>query len=171
MRKLLIPLTCALALAAADQLRRAPGFALPDSQMQVVDLADYRGKVVLLEFMQTTCPHCADFSTVLQEVEQKYAGRVQILAVVKAPEDTAVTVKQFAEKHKIDYPILFDAGQMAYSYLRAPKLVFPHIYLIDGNGYIHHDWIYDLTTRDIFEGRALFTAIDRLLGDSAPKKK
>ncbi|HEV2444341.1 MAG TPA: TlpA disulfide reductase family protein [Candidatus Sulfopaludibacter sp.] len=171
MRKLLIPLTCALALAASDQLRRAPGFALPDSQMQVVDLADYRGKVVVLEFMQTTCPHCESFAGVLQEVAQKYAGRVQILSVVKAPEDTAVTVKQFAEKYKVGYPILFDAGQMAYSYLRAPKLVFPHIYLIDGNGYIHNDWIYDLTTRDVFEGRALFTAIDRLLAESTPRKK
>ena len=46
MRTFLIPLLCALALAAADAPRRAPGFALFDSSMTVYDLYDYRGKVV-----------------------------------------------------------------------------------------------------------------------------
>lgn len=166
MRKLLIPLACALALSAADGLRRAPGFALPDSRMQVVDLYDYRGKVVVLEFMQTTCPHCANFADVLREIEQKYGSKVQILSVVKAPEDNSNTVAQFAIGHKINYPILFDAGQMAFSYLRSTNLQFPHVYLIDGEGYIRGDWTYGLTTRDIFEGKALFGAIDRVLADS-----
>ncbi len=48
----------------AQGARRAPGFALPNSQMKVVDLADYRGKIVVLEFMQTTCPHCAAFADI-----------------------------------------------------------------------------------------------------------
>jgi thiol-disulfide isomerase/thioredoxin len=171
MRKLLIILTCALTLATAQGLRRAPGFALPNSQMKVTDLADYRGKVVVLEFMQTTCPHCAAFADILAEVEQKYAGRVQILAVVKSPEDNTNTVAQYVAGHKVDYPVLFDAGQMAYSYILSANLQFPHIYIIDGNGYIHGDHVYSVTTRDIFEGKALFTELDRLLGASATKKK
>ena len=165
MRKLLIPFACALALCAADGLRHAPGFALPDSRMRVVDLYDYHGKVVLLEFMQTACPHCVDFADVLREIEQKYGSKVQILSVVKAPEDNSTTVARFAIEHKINYPILFDAGQMAYSYLLSTNLQFPHVYLIDGEGYIHGDWTYGLTTRDIFEGKALFGAIDRVLAE------
>ena len=60
-------LTVIIALAAAALVpaglpaqgaRRAPGFCLPDSKMELHDLADYRGKPVILEFMQTTCPHC-----------------------------------------------------------------------------------------------------------------
>lgn len=165
MRKLLILFACTLALCAADGLRRAPGFALPDSRMRVVDLYDYHGKVVLLELMQTTCPHCANFAEVLRDVEQKYGSKVQILSVVKAPEDNSNTVAKFAIEHKIDYPILFDAGQMAYSYLLSTNLQFPHVYLIDGQGYIQGDWTYGLTTRDIFEGKGLFGAIDRLLAE------
>lgn len=165
MQKFLIPFACALALCAADGLRRAPGFALPDSRMQVFDLYDYHGKVVLLEFMQTTCPHCANFADVLREVEQKYGSKVQILSVVKAPEDNSNTVAQFVIGHRINYPVLFDAGQMAYSYLRSTNLQFPHVYLIDGEGYIRGDWTYGLTTRDVFEGRGLFGAIDRVLAE------
>ncbi len=56
MRTIIAVLLCAAALSAADASRRAPGFSLPDSKTQEHDLADYRGKVVILEFMQTGLP-------------------------------------------------------------------------------------------------------------------
>jgi peroxiredoxin len=171
MKRILIPLLCAAAIYAADTFRRAPGFALPDSKMEVVDLYDYHGKIVLLEFMQTTCPHCAAFASVLHDVEQKYGNKIQILAVVKAPEDNSNTVAQYVAGHKVNYPILFDAGQMAYSYVRSPKLEYPHLYIIDGNGYIRRDYLYGVTTRDIFEGKGLFHELDLMLGEGAPAKK
>ena len=58
MRIIIATLLFAAALFAADASRRAPGFSLPDSKAQQHDLADYRGKVVILEFIQTACPHC-----------------------------------------------------------------------------------------------------------------
>lgn len=151
------------ALAAIGAQRRAPGFALPDSRMQVYDLADYRGKIVLLEFMQTTCPHCQAFTQVLHQVEQKYGSKVQVLAVVKAPEDDANKVSEFIKANHITYPILFDAGQMAFSYVRSGKLQFPHLYVIDANGDIRSDYVYDQSTRDVFEGKALFGELDRMV--------
>jgi thiol-disulfide isomerase/thioredoxin len=154
---------CAALLTAADAPRRAPGFALPDSHMQVFDLADYRGKIVLLEFMQTTCPHCASFAETLNQVQQKYGDKVVILSVVNSAQDNQNTVAQYVAGHKSKYPILFDAGQMAFSYVRSGNLEFPHVYLIDANGYIQGDYLYSLTTRDIFEGRGLFNEIDRML--------
>jgi thiol-disulfide isomerase/thioredoxin len=171
MKRLLIPLLCAFALSAADGPRRAPGFALFDSKMDIFDLADYRGKIVLLDFMQTTCPHCATFADVLSEIEKQYAGKVQILSVVKAPEDNSNTVAQYVAGHHVDYPVLFDTGQMAFSYLRTNVLAWPHVYLIDGSGYIRGDWLYSVTTRDIFEGKALSKEIDRVLGAGSPPAK
>lgn len=164
MRKVLIPLICAFALTAADGPRRAPGFALFDSKMQVYDLYDYRGKVVLLEFMETTCPHCAAFADVLRQIEQQYGPKVQVLSVVEAAKDNTNTVAQYIAGHKVTYPILFDQGQMAFSYVRGNSIDFPHVYLIDSSGYIHGDWAYGVTTRDIFEGKGLFKEIDGLLG-------
>jgi peroxiredoxin len=172
MRKLLIPLLCAFALSAADGPRRAPGFALFDSKMEVYDLYDYRGKIVVLEFMETTCPNCAKFADVLRQVGEKYGSKVQILSVVEAAKDNANTVAQYVAGHKITYPILFDMGQMAYSYVRATSLEYPHVYLIDANGMIHRDWVYSVTTKDVFEGKALLTEIDRMLTPAAtPAKK
>jgi peroxiredoxin len=174
MRTILPVLLCTAALFAAGENsgRRAPGFALPDSKMQVYDLADYRGKIVLLEFMQTTCAHCAAFADVLERVQRKYGDKVVILAVANSTGDNLNSVAQFIAGHGITYPILFDAGQMAYSYVRSMRFDTPHVFLIDASGTIKNDWLYGLTTRDIFEGNGLMSEIDSLLpGKAAPPTK
>src|SRR5689334_13727718 len=78
---LMLFLFAAAALFGQAAMRRAPGFCLADTTGQWRDLYDYRGKVVILEFMQTTCPHCAAFVPKLAAISRKYAGKVQILAV------------------------------------------------------------------------------------------
>jgi peroxiredoxin len=158
----LIALVAASALFAADVSRRAPGFSLPDTNQRQYDLADYRGKVVILEFMQTTCPHCAAFADVLEQVQQKYGDRVAIISVVNPPDDQS-KVRPFIAAHRINYPVVFDCGQVAYSYLRTPSFDIPHVFLIDANGGIHEDFGYTPTTRDIFEGKGIFSHLDSLL--------
>jgi len=133
--------------------------------MKVYDLADYRGKPVILELMQTNCPHCSSAGDTLHAVSQKYGSRIQIVAVVSAQTEKDYTVASYAQGHKVDYPILFDSGQMMFSYTLDPKITFPHIYVIDGHGTIRFDYRYDVTTRDIFEGNGLFGVIDGLLAE------
>jgi peroxiredoxin len=149
-------------LFAADFSRRAPGFSLPDVKTEQHDLADYRGKVVILEFMQTTCPHCAAFTEVLAQVQQRYGERVAILSVVNPPDDQP-KVRPFIAAYKITWPVVFDCGQVAYSYLRSPSFDIPHVYLIDANGGIREDFGYTPATRDIFEGKGIFSHLDALL--------
>jgi peroxiredoxin len=157
---------------AQQSLRRAPSWSLYDATGQMRDLLDYRGKIVVLEMMQTTCPHCSAFADILEKVQQKYGDRVAILGVVTvlgSAADTPDKVKAYMSGHRVTYPILYDMGQMQYSYILKPNVPLPQVYLIDPAGNIRGDWSYGLTTRDIFEGKALFTEIDRLVG--APSKK
>ena len=170
MRKLLITLLCAGALFAADVNRRAPGFSLVDSKGAEHDLADYRGKLVLLVFFQTTCPHCAGFADLLQQTQEKYGARIAVLAVVNPPDDPG-NVTAFIAGHRIKYPILFDSGQVAYSYVLTQTLAFPHLYMIDGGGTIRRDYLYGPLTREVFEGDKLAAEINNLLPAGAPEKK
>jgi len=161
MRKLLTILVCAAAcVAAAD--RRAPGFALADSKGIWHDLADYRGKPVVLAMIQTTCPHCATFAQNLQRAQEKYGDKIGVIAVV-VPPDTLDKTVNFIAGHGITYPIVFDSGQMCMSYVRDPNLKFPRLYIIDGNGMIVSDNEYSPLTSALFEGNGLNTALDRLL--------
>lgn len=159
----------AAALLPAQQARRAPGFSLPDSKMELHDLADYRGKPVILEFMQTTCPHCQVLAGILENLRAKYGERVAILAVANPP-DNQTKVKQFIAENKVGYPIVFDCGQAAYSYLRVQTFGLPQVFLIDRDGMIRNQFSYSPATKEIFEGNGLAAELDRLLGSAAPKK-
>ena len=169
MRTIVATLLCGAALFAAGPLRRAPGFCLMDTSQQWHDLADYRGKIVLVEFMKTECPHCANFSTVLNGLKSKYGDKLAILAVANPP-DTPQTMQQFVKGHSLTYPLLLDQGQAAYSYVRTPSIDLPTVYLVDANGMIRNSWANGVLTKDIFEGNGLSREIDKLLA-AAPAKK
>ena len=173
MKRLLTVFLCAAALASAQGPTRAPGFCLSDTNAQWRDLQDYRGKVVVIEFMQTTCPHCLEFTKVLSGVVSKYGDKVQVLSVA-LPNDTMPGLIQFVKGHKLAWPHLFDMGQMAFSYLRQPNISFPTVFLIDRNGMIVNRWEYGALTKSVFEGEQLSREIDKLItpaAPAAPKKK
>ena len=171
----LVALTSMLSFAADAGLRRAPGFSLPDSKLRQYDLYDYRGKVVVLDFMMTNCPHCATFTKTLERVKAKYGDRVAILSVVNYASDNSSTVANYIRANKVTTPILFDCGQVMASYLRlesAKQAVdMPHVYVIDAQGRIRGDFTYSMLTRSFFEGGGVFTELDALLAPAAPKKK
>lgn len=176
MRLLLALLACACLWSAGElSNRRAPGFSLPDMNWRQHDLADYRGRIVLIDIMRTQCPHCEALSRTLEKVKQRYGDKVAILSIVNPP-DTHDTVRAYVRRNNVTVPILFDCGQMAASYLKAtpqrPSFDVPHLFLIDANGWIRNDWSYSAENRAIFEGRALFAELDRLLAEKpAPAKK
>jgi peroxiredoxin len=160
---LLVP---ALFAAGEYSNRRAPGFSLPDMRGIQHDPQDYRGKVVIVEFMQTACPHCIKFSEILEQAKAKYKDKIEILSVVTMP-DTAQNVQKYIADHKITSPILFDSGQVMASYLKItpqnPSVSFPHVFFLDGKGMIRNDYGYDKESAPVFEGTALFLEIEKLL--------
>ena len=148
--------------------RRAPGFALPDPEYKhYYDLQDYRGKVVLIEFMNTACPHCMVLSTTLEHVKSRYGDKIAILEVVLPP-DNQDSVAKYRTANKVTAPIVCDMGQMTASYFNAnpstmQHISVPHLFVIDKQGMIRNDFGYEEKTRQIFEGPGLFAEIDKLL--------
>lgn len=139
----LISIGC-LSLFAANEYsnRRAPGFSLMDSHFQQHDPQDYRGKVVLVDFMQTTCPVCIHLVGELERVKAKYGDKIAILSIMTLP-DNFEKADKFAADHKVTWPMLFDSGQVMMSYLKMtpsnPKVNFPHLFVIDATGMIRFD--------------------------------
>jgi peroxiredoxin len=168
MRSFLCMLVCAAVLLASGELsgRRAPGFSLPDKNLKQYDLQDYRGKIVLIDIMQTRCAHCATFSTILEEVAAKYKGRVAVLSIVNPPDNTS-SVQQYAAQNKVTTPILFDCGQVSSSYYKASPQNSVHataaLFIVDARGVIQNDYAYSALTKGIFEDRDLFGELDRML--------
>ena len=87
------------------------------------------------------------------------------------PPDDPNKVSAYISGHRIDYPILLDCGQVAFSYVQKSSFDLPGVYLIDGSGMIRNHWEYSPTARDIFEGNGLIPEIDKLMAGSAPQPK
>jgi len=162
-------LLAAALLSASGELsnRRAPSFALPSCDYaQSFDFLDYRGKVLIIDIMTTTCPHCELLSTTLEKVAQKYGNKVAILSVV-VPPDNVNTVSRYKTVNHVSIPIVCDMGQMTISYLQAKPgqshVELPHLFLIDKQGMIRNDFLYSEKDKTVFEGPGLFPEIDKLL--------
>jgi len=171
MRSLLCLLVCAASLAASGELsgRRAPGFSLMDKDFKQHDPQDYHGKILIVEIMRTGCPACVAFAPILEEIVARYHGQVAALSIVNPP-DTLDTVRKYVADHKVTVPVLFDTGQVAFSYFKAtpqnPDVAVPHLFIIDARGMIENDYGYNPLTKGVFEGRDLFTELDRMLARS-----
>jgi peroxiredoxin len=157
--------------------KRVASFTLPDSQGRYHDVLDYRGKILLIDIMKTDCPHCATFSRTLERVKARYGDRIHILSIVNPP-DNQQTVAAYVARHRISSPILFDFGQAVAAMLQItpqnPNIRLPTLLVVAPDGTIREDLVYEESRKDlksVFEGDGLFPILDKLLAESAPRKK
>ena len=99
------------------------------------------------------------------ELEARYLDYRYVVIAADSVDKRSAEV--YISGHQITYPILFDCGQVAYSYLRVVQFDLPQVFLIDAKGMVQHHYEYGPMTRDIFEGDGLSTEIDRLLAATA----
>lgn len=166
----------ALPAAPAGNLsnRRAPGFSLPDTQGNQRDPQDFRGKVIVLDLMRAGCPNCVKLSGILEQVKAKLGDKIQVLSVV-VPPDTYQTVMPYIKENNITSPVLFDSGQMTASYLKItpknPTAHFPHLFLIDAEGYIRNDYDHEDIDAGKVTAKSLAAEIERMVAGGTPKKR
>jgi thiol-disulfide isomerase/thioredoxin len=89
-----------------------PGLVLKDLKGTTVDLADYRGKVVLVNFWATWCEPCREEMPSMQELRRRLEGRpFEILAVNLAESESKIS--DFLRRFPLDFPIVLDRNSNA----------------------------------------------------------
>jgi thiol-disulfide isomerase/thioredoxin len=111
----------------------APEFSLPATDGSRVDLAKYKGKVVLLDFWATWCPPCRAAIPHLVELQQTL-GPQGFQAIGLNLDENPDDVASFLKKNPINYPVAKadDAVRAAYGGVSA----IPQVFLIDRQGRI-----------------------------------
>ena len=116
MRKL--RLICVLLMAAvlsAQQVKPAPDFSLTDLQGRKLNLADYRGKVILLDFWATWCVPCQTEIPRFIEWQKKYGDQgFQVIGI--SMDDDARAARKFVKRYKLNYPAAMGTEKLAKSY-------------------------------------------------------
>jgi peroxiredoxin len=142
------------ALIPLANRKSAPAFQLVAEDGSKIQISDYRGKVVLLNFWATDCGGCVLEIPSIIELEKTYKGKGFTAVGVsmdisyenlKDANEAWGRVRPFMAKHGVNYPIAMgdDAISRAYS-LNA----FPATYLIDKSGKIAASYVGVLINKD-----------------------
>jgi peroxiredoxin len=155
--------------------RASPEFAINLHNGQQVRLSQYRGKVVVLVFILTWCPHCQKTIGYLIKDQNTYGARgLQVLA--SAIEDIArINLPKFIQQFNPPFPVGFDDQTVAINYLEHPLMLIPHMPIlafIDRQGVIRGQ--YEGDDKFLAEDRQeknLSDKIEELLKEAAPGAK
>ena len=101
-------------------------------------LADYKGKVVLVDFWFMDCAPCIQTIPHLNELHHKYGEKGLQIVGVNPYDNNEKNLKRFPKflsRHPIDYPIFFTSGEAIEPF---NIFSFPTYYLIDKKGKIIH---------------------------------
>jgi peroxiredoxin len=130
------------AFAAPPVPRPANEFQIVTASGKAVKLSDYRGKVVLLQFLYTTCSHCQATARMLSKLQDEFAPRgLQVLGVAFNPDaqERLATIDEFSKSNSLAFPVGSASPETVLAYLSASvmeRFVVPQIMIIDRRGVI-----------------------------------
>ena len=120
-------------VAPAESYPTAPAWTLKDLDGHTVRLADFRGKVVILNFWATWCPYCRQEIPGFAALQEKYGPKGLVIVGVAMDEQPKL-VAPFARKTGINYPVVYGTPLVALAYGGVPTL--PTTFLIRQDGKI-----------------------------------
>jgi peroxiredoxin len=172
----------AFAFSISAEERKAPelAFNLPGQGQKL--LSQYRGKVVGLEFILTTCPHCQAQSKVMTKFQNEFAGKgfqaldlaINLLDNGGTAESANSAATMFSQKFEVGFPVgwLPREQMMAFEgFSLMDRMVVPQLVLIDRKGVIRYstpagsgpEWEAQMNEA------ALHQHIEELVNETAPK--
>jgi peroxiredoxin len=142
MNRIIIKITTVAVLAipmmlyAAQKPVKAPDFSLKNYDGKEYKLADFKGKIVVLAWINPECPfvkyHYEKKSTIKELAEKYKEKKVVWLAINSTNFHKTEDNKKFAEKNKISHPILDDhSGKVGRAYHATNT---PHMFIINADG-------------------------------------
>jgi peroxiredoxin len=140
----------AASLKAEKDRHEAPDFALKDADGKVVHLADYKGKVVLLDFWATWCGPCKIEIPWFVDLQRKNKDRGFEVLGVSMDEEGWETVKPFLADLGVNYRVLIGNDSTAQAYGGVDAL--PTTFLIDRSGKIAAVHIGLASRKDFVDG-------------------
>ena len=130
---------------AADMARPSPPFTIQRIGAPPLQLSQYRGKVVALAFIYTSCSHCQQLTTELNLIVPDYASRgVQFLECAFNG-DAVAAMPEFLQRFTPPFPVglATNADVMAYlqhSAIDPRPLFVPHMVFLDRAGVIRAEY-------------------------------
>ena len=138
-------------------------------------LSQFRGKVIALALIHTSCSHCQDLTRLLVPIQKDYQARNVVVVECAFNEDAAMTMPPFFKVFGPNFPVGYtnDAAVKEFLQWNDKKdgiLMIPHMVFIDAKGTI----VYDHGENDFFgaaSDKNIRGVIDKMLGKAPAAKK
>jgi peroxiredoxin len=137
----------------------APAFSLPDLDGRNVSLADFSGKVVVVNFWATWCPPCRAEVPDFVRLQSKYRARGLAFVGISMDAEGARAVRPFVEDNNVNYTMLLGNDDVTKAY--GGIVGIPTSFLVDRKGRIVHRFdgytdpkVWDQTLREVLAARS-----------------
>jgi thiol-disulfide isomerase/thioredoxin len=115
---------------------RTPALSLKDADRRTHDLADYRGKVVLVNFWATWCEPCRDEMPALQRLQESLRDQGLVVLTINVG-DSEEKAAAFFDQAGLRLPVLFDKDWSVSRSLWKVRLL-PATFIVDRKGAIRY---------------------------------
>jgi peroxiredoxin len=159
-----------LAPAGAPIPRKAPEFTIVDVNGKQTLLSSLKGKVVVMEILDTTCPHCQHASLMLTALHQQLGPRGFQPIGIAAYNNARQQVLGFIQQFSPSYPIGVSTNETVINFLGfslMDRVMVPQIAVIDRKGVIRAQSPVQ-SDKNLQDQSYLHDLIDSLLKEGEP---
>ena len=146
-----------------DSDKPSPDFSLSDIKGTTRTLADYRGKVVVVNFWASWCPPCIKEMPGMQRLHEKLADQPFVFLPVNVGEQK-YRVWKFVKLINFTLPVLLDTRSETFTSWGASVL--PTSFLLDTEGRIRYRVQGDLE----WDSEDVVSLIDKLINEAQENK-
>lgn len=126
---------------------QAPEFTIKDLEGNLISSADFKDKVVIINFWATWCPPCKAEIPGFVESYAEYKDQGLEIVGLSLDQLSPEKVLEFAENFKINYPVAMSTEEIYNAY--QPGQYIPSSIIIDKSGQIRHRHVGYLDKDDI----------------------
>ncbi len=112
--------------------KKAPDFSLKDLAGKKVEIRQFKGKVVFLNFWATWCGPCKEEMPSLEALHQNLKGENFVLLTISVDYEGSKPVDGFINKHRYTFPVLLDPNGETLDLFEIKGI--PTTFIIDKNG-------------------------------------
>jgi thiol-disulfide isomerase/thioredoxin len=130
------------AVRGAEVPRPSPPLTILRKGAPNIELKQYRGKVVALAFIHTTCPHCQALTRSFNALALEFAGKDAQFLECAFNDDAEATMPGFLALLQPPYPVGWSYRAPVLAYLKVSPLdalMVPHLVFLDRAGVIRRE--------------------------------
>ena len=117
----------AASMGAAELPRKSPALSIGLSDGKQLSINSYKGKVVVLAFILTTCPHCQHTTGLLKDLQAALSGRGVQFVEAAIDRNAAPLVPGFIKSYQPNFPVGASSYDTAVAYLQHPATAIMHV--------------------------------------------